>query len=62
MREDVGAGHSRLGQTREVFVGHSADPLVRVVEVDEQELSVSLQLLLVLFGLGLKPSETEVYY
>ena len=45
---------SRLSQSREVFVGHPADPLVDVVEVDQQELSVALQLLLVGLGLWLK--------
>lgn len=46
--------HSRLSQTRKVLVRHSADPLVDVVEVDQQELSVALQLLLVGLGFGLK--------
>lgn len=46
--------YSRLSQTREVFVRHSADPLVGVVKVDQQELCMSLQFLLMLFGLWLK--------
>lgn len=46
--------HSRLSQTREVFVRHSADPLVGVVKVDQKELGMSLQFLFMLFSLGLK--------
>lgn len=46
--------YSRLSQTREIFVCHSADSLVGVIKVDQQELSVSLQFFLMLFGLWLK--------
>lgn len=45
---------SRFSQARQVFVSHSADPLVDVVEVNQEELSVAFQLLLVGFGLRLK--------
>lgn len=33
--------HSRFSQARQIFVSHSADPLVDVVEVDKEELSVA---------------------
>ena len=45
-------------QTRQVLVGHPANPLVDVVEVDQQELRVALQLFLILLGLGLDSEET----
>lgn len=45
---------SRFSQARQIFVSHSADPLVDVVEVDQEELSVAFQLLLVGFGLCLE--------
>lgn len=48
---------SRLSQTREVFVCHSADPLVGVVKVDQQELGMTLQLFFMFFGLCLKTQE-----
>lgn len=33
--------HSRFSQTRQIFVRHSADPLVDVVEVDQKKLSMA---------------------
>ncbi len=45
---------SRFSQARQIFVRHSADPLVDVVEVDQEELSVALQLLLMCLGFRLK--------
>lgn len=45
---------SRFSQARQIFVSHSADPLVDVVEVDQEELSVAFQLLLMGFGFWLK--------
>lgn len=33
--------HSRFSQTRQIFVCHSADPLVDMVEVDQEKLSVA---------------------
>jgi len=48
---------SRFSQAGQVLVGHPADPLVDVVEVDQQELGVALQLLLVGLGFGLKEKE-----
>lgn len=40
----------RFSQARQVLVSHSADPLVDVVKVDQQELGVAFELLLVGFG------------
>ena len=45
---------SRFSQAGQIFVSHSSDPLVDVVEVDQEELSMSFQLLLVGFGFWLK--------
>lgn len=50
-RSRVSKRISRFSQAGQIFVGHSADPLVDVVEVDQQELSVAFKLLLVGFGL-----------
>jgi len=43
----------RFSQARQIFVRHSADPLVDVVEVDQKELSVAFKLLLVRFSFWL---------
>lgn len=45
---------SRFSQAGQIFVSHPADPLVDVVEVDQEELSVAFQLLLMTFGFSLK--------
>lgn len=49
----TGTELSRLSQARQVFVSHPSDPLVDVIEVDQKELSVSLQLFLMSLCLGL---------
>lgn len=43
----------RFSQAREVFVSHAPDPFVDVIKVDQQELSMPLQLLFMSLGLGL---------
>lgn len=45
---------SRFSQARQIFISHPADPLVDVVEVNQEELGVAFQLLLMSFGFRLK--------
>lgn len=54
LKQAENTGNSRFGQTGQIFVRHSADSLVDVVEVDQEKLSVALQLLLVGFSFLLK--------
>lgn len=49
-----------IHQTRQILVCHPPYPLVNVVKVHQQELSVPLQLLLVFLGLGLEMQKKQV--